>query len=44
MQDGAFVLHLKMVHTPLKVLDDCTRMHMHDFSFFDQADVISKFG
>ena len=34
MQDGAFVLHLKMAHTPLKVPDDCMRMCMHGFRFF----------
>ena len=39
--DGAFVLHLKMVHTPLKVPDDCARMFMHGFSFF--KDKTSKF-
>ena len=33
MQDGAFVLHLKMVHTPLKVPDDHVRMQAHSFSF-----------
>ena len=22
-----------MVHTPLKVVDDCARMHVHSFSF-----------
>ena len=43
MCDGAFVLHLKMVHLPLKVLDDCARMHVHSFSF-SKKDVISKFG
>ena len=33
MQDGAFVLYLKMAHTPHKVLDDHMRMHVHGFSF-----------
>ena len=33
MQDGASVLHLKMAHTVLKVLDDCEMMLMHGFNF-----------
>ena len=36
MQDGAFVLYLKMACTPLKVLDDCTRMCACSFSFFQK--------
>ena len=35
-QDGAFVLHLKMVHTPIKVPDDGARMGMHSFSFWQE--------
>ena len=38
------MLHIKMVCTPLKVLDDCMRMHTHGFSFFSKTDIISKFG
>ena len=40
MQDGAFVLCQKMAHTPLKVPDDCMRMHTHGFSFLDKKDII----
>ena len=33
MQDGTSVLHLKMVHTVLKVPDDCKIMCTHGFNF-----------
>ena len=39
----SIVLHLKMVHTPLKVLDNHTRMHAHGFGFFDKTDAFQCF-
>ena len=41
-QDGAFVLHLKMVCILLKVPDDHVRMCMHGFSFLQKQDVFQN--
>ena len=39
MGDGASVLHLKMAHTVLKILDDHEMMHAHGFNFLKKKHV-----